>query len=220
MSEIIKKPPVFEDKIKIGYQEKKQEEKVDPLEEAEKRSKFILESAKKEYERILSSAIAKSKEIKEDAYNQGYKAGYEKSLEEWKKKFLELDSFIEKVKKSIDQSVDDITPYLLELSISVVREIVLSEVDPSSISKKIERVMQMVKSSKNVKLYVPPNLPEEILEDLKHRSIEVIVDPAFGPDDLRAEVDFGVMDLRVDSQLNAFEDLMRKSFGVNGGKNG
>ncbi|MGC8636912.1 MAG: hypothetical protein C0176_00240 [Mesoaciditoga sp.] len=220
MSEIIKKPSIFEDKIKIGHQDQKMEEKFDLLEEAEKRARFILESAKKEYEKILNSAIAESKEIKANAYDEGYKSGYEKGLNEWKKKFFDLDPFIEKVKKNIDKSVDDLTPYLLELSISVVKEIVLSEVEPSSISKKIERVLEMVKSSKNVKLYVPSNLPEEILEDLKNRSIDVIVDPSFGPNDLKAEVDFGVMDLRVASQLKAFEELMRKSFGVSGGKNG
>ncbi len=220
MSEIIKKPPIFEDKIKIGSQEQsKKEEKNDPLEEAEKRSRFILESAKKEYEKILNSAITKSKEIKEDAYNQGYKDGYEKGLEKWKKKFLALDPFIERLKKEVDRSLDDLTPYLLELSISVIKEVVLSDVDPSFISKKIERVLEMVKSSKNVKLYVPPNLSEEILEDLKNRSIDVIVDSSFGPDDLKVEVDFGVMDLRVNSQLKTFEELMRKSFG-NGGSNG
>lgn len=220
MSDVIKKPSIFEEKVKIGSQPKKETEKIDPVKEAEEKAKLIVESAKAEREKILKLASLLSKEIRDNAYLEGYKAGVEKANDEWKKKLSDFDEFMKSVKAKIDKSIDDLTPYLLELSITVIKEVVLSEVDPQSISKKIERVLQLVKSSKNVKIYVPHTLPDEILRDIRNGSVEIIVDSSFGPDDLKVEFDFGIMDLRVSSQLRFFEELMRKSFGMDVDRNG
>lgn len=216
MPDIIKKPSIANEKVKIGFHDsaKKTEDGVDVVHEAQIKAKEILNDARKESEKILNEVSLKSKEIKEKAYSEGYKFGIKQSTEEWNLKISSLQNVIDSLKGEIDKTIDDITPSLLELSIVMIKEIVLSEVKGDVISKKIDRAIDIVKSSKRVVVHLPKTLPKEVIEKIKEESIEIIMDSNFDLDDVKIEADFGVLDLRVNAQLKVFEELLRKNFGI------
>ncbi len=217
MFDIIKGANVTNEKVTIGPKVKKNsiEQQKDPQKVAQAKSKEIIIEAQKKAKRLIEEAKSESEEIRKQAQNTGYQNGVEEARTEWRTKISQLKEIVNSIEERIDFSIDDLKLSLIDLSIIVVKETVLSEVDRGNISDKINRAMDMVKSSKKIVLKISNNVPQEIVNELsKIEKVQVITDASLDTMDVRVEADFGSLDLRVNSQMELFENLIRKAFGT------
>jgi len=215
--DIIKGANVTNEKVTIGPKVKKNsiEQQKDPQKVAQAKSKEIIIEAQKKAKRLIEEAKSESEEIRKQAQNTGYQNGVEEARTEWRTKISQLKEIVNSIEERIDFSIDDLKLSLIDLSIIVVKETVLSEVDRGNISDKINRAMDMVKSSKKIVLKISNNVPQEIVNELsKIEKVQVITDASLDTMDVRVEADFGSLDLRVNSQMELFENLIRKAFGT------
>ena len=73
----------------------------------------------------------------------------------------------------------------------------------------------MVKSSKKIVLKLSNNVPKELVDEFsKIEKLQVITDASLNAMDVQLEADFGSLDLRINSQMELFENLIRKAFGT------
>ena len=217
MSDIIKGANVTNEKVTVGPKSNKKVEdrQIDPQKAAELKSEEMLESARKEAKKIVEEAKLKSKEIRDEAREVGYRKGIEKAKVEWNSNISRLKEMINLMETRIDSSIDKLKPSLIELSIAVIKETVFSETNHGEISKKINHALDMVKSSKKILLKISNNVPQEIANEFsKIEKLQVITDSSLEDMDVQIEVDFGSLDLRVKSQMEVSENLVRKSFGT------
>ncbi len=215
MSDVIKGANVLNEKVVVGPKRKAEDlEREDPVEVAEKKAREILSKAREEAEKILNQARTNAKMVEEKAKNNGYTSGFEKGMEEVRKKLEEVEKFVRILKEKEDQFLDDLKEAMVELTIATVKEIVLSEVERGNVENKVQRALDAVKSSKKVTVKLSESAPAQFVEKLSSMDrIQVVPVPSFGKLDIQVEADFGTLDLRVDSQLELFERLVRKAFG-------
>ena len=217
MSDIIKGANVTNEKVTVGPKSNKKvgDRQIDPQKAAELKSEEMLESARKEAKKIVEEAKLKSKKIRDEAREVGYHEGIEKAKVEWNSNISRLKEMINLMETRIDSSIDKLKPSLIELSIAVIKETVFSETNHGEISKKISHALDIVKSSKKILLKISNNVPQEIVNEFsKIEKLQVITDSSLEDMDVQIEVDFGSLDLRVKSQMEVFENLVRKSFGT------
>ncbi len=221
MSDVIKKANLLDETVVVGPKkanfkvEKKEEKpKEDPIEAAKKQAEEIVNKAKKEAEEAIKRAKIKAKTIEEAAKKEGYAQGLKAGEKELHNQIESIKSLVEHFSKQIDESLDEIRISLIDLSIAMVKEVLLSEIERGDVEKKIDRALNMVKSSKKIVIKVSSDLPESLMEKLTSmEKVQVISVPAFKKMDVQIEADFGTLDLRVDSQIELFERLVKKSFG-------
>ncbi len=215
MPDIIKRPFLTDERVRIGLTS---EEGIAPAENYEQnveiKARQLLDDAQKKAEEIIANALLKSKEIGDRAEKEGYSKGLEIAKEEWNAKFSSLEGLITSIKKKIDLSIEGLSNSLLALSIATVKEILMSEVDNADISKKIEKALEFIKTSKHIVIHIPKGVDQGIIDTMKNQEgIEIITESNFGRGDLEIESDFGTLDVRLDTQIKLFEELVKKSFG-------
>ncbi|WP_036223150.1 FliH/SctL family protein [Mesoaciditoga lauensis] len=221
MSDVIKKANLLDETVVVGPKkanfkvEKKEEKpKEDPIEAAKKQAEEIVNKAKKEAEKAITDAKIKAKTIEETAKKEGYAKGLKAGEKELHDQIESIKSLVEHFSKQIDESLDEIRISLIDLSIAMVKEVLLSEIEKGDVEKKIDRALDMVKSSKKIVIKVSSDLPESLMEKLTSmEKVQVISVPTFKKMDVQIEADYGTLDLRVDSQIELFERLVKKSFG-------
>lgn len=222
MSELIKKAKLLDEKVLIGVRRKKEEEpqgekasEIDPGAAMREEAARILAGAKAEAEKILADARAEAGQIKTEARTAGYREGSEAAVADWSQKVSALGGLVANLTNGIDSSVEDLKGSLVDLAISVIREITLAEADKTEISAKIDRALDMVKASKRIVLRLSDKVPSDVIERLsKVEKLQVVTEPSFEFPDANIEADFGALDLRVNSQLELFESIVKKAFGT------
>lgn len=217
MFDIIKGANVTDEKVTVGPKNEKNPDKQpeDPKKVAQTKSEEIISNAQRKAKQLIEEANSKSEEIRKHAQNVGYAKGIEEAKAEWESKISQLKEIVKLIEKRIDLLIDEIKPSLVDLSIAVVKEVIFSEVDHGNISDKINRAMNMVKSSKKIVLKISNNVPQEVVNEFsKIEKVQVITDASLDVMDVRVEADFGSLDLRIDSQMELFENLIRKAFGT------
>jgi flagellar assembly protein FliH len=215
LPDIIKKAFLTDEKIKIGA--KSPNEKIS-YEDSVKNSKLeadrLLAEAQKKVDDMIKEAEKRSKDIEEKAKKAGYLKGVESSQKDWNVRLETLDALTASLKHHLDLSIEDLSVPFLALSISMMKEIIFSEIDEVSISNKINRALEMVNASKKIVIHLSKDVPEEVIDRIKaHEGIQIITEQNYGKGDLKVEADFGTLDLRLEAQINLFEELIKKSFG-------
>ncbi len=222
MSDVIKGANITNEKFVVGpfkpsAKTYKSPQKAENIEEmAKKKAEEILENARQKAAQLLEETKLKAEEIQKESEELGYKKGLENSQVEAKELISRMKKIVDSLGKQIDLSVDEIKTSLIDLSIAAVKEIVLSEVKKGDIEKKVEKALSMVKSSKKIVIKLPNDLPEEVTKELSEiDKVQVLPDSKLGPMDIQVEANFGSLDLRVNSQMELLEHLIRKAFGDN-----
>ncbi|WP_456399376.1 FliH/SctL family protein [Mesoaciditoga sp.] len=223
MSDIIKSIDLTDEVVIVGPKKiknngKLEEENVeDPIEVAKRQAEEILSQAKHEAQQIIDEAKAQSQKIKEEAQNTGYIEGVKKAEKELNEQIETVKTMINKLNEQMDSSVDGIKSSLVDLSLAVIREILLVEEEKGDIEKKVEKALESVKSSKEIVLKLSSELPKDVIEKFSSiEKVQVITLSNLKKMDVQVEADFGTLDLRVDSQLELFERLVKKAFGKEG----
>ena len=217
MSEVIKRANLADETVVIGPKKTgKEEEKTaeNLIESAKKQAEKILNRAQQEAEKIVSTADAKAIKIKEDAKREGYSQGLKNAQEELDSQIETVKSLVNNFDKQVNESLDDVKSSLVDLSIAMVKEILLFEEEKGEIEKKIEKALEIVKSSKKIVLKVSSDLPKNLIDKFSSiEKVQVIPLSTLKKMDVQVESDFGTLDLRVNSQIELFERLIKKAFG-------
>jgi flagellar assembly protein FliH len=220
LSEIIKRVNLADETVVIGPKktrkdEKKEEKTVEDLiESAKKQAKEILNHARQEAEKIISTADAQANKIREDAKREGYSQGLKSAQEELNSQIENMKSLVNSFDNRVDESLDDVKSSLVDLSIAMIKEILLFEEEKGEIEKKIEKALEMVKSSKKIVLKVSSDLPKNLIDKFSSiEKVQIIPLSTLKKMDVQIEADFGTLDLRVNSQIELFERLVKKAFG-------
>ncbi len=215
LSDVIKGVNILNEKVLVGPPPKIEETKVEnPIETARKKAEEILKKAKEDSAKLLKEARANAKMIEEKAKKDGYASGYQAGMKDVQKQIKEAVKFVNSLKKTEEDFFDKIKEAIVDLTVATVKEIVFSEVTRGSIEKKVERALDAVKASKKITIKVSEQAPAQLIEKLSLiEKVQVLPLSTFDKMDVQVEADFGTLDLRVDSQLELFERLVRKSMG-------
>lgn len=221
MPDVIKGANVTNEKVVVGpfkpSSKIPESTKIENMEEmAEKKAKEILENAHQRAAQMLEETESKIEKIQKESEEIGYKRGLENAQAEVEVLLSRMKKIVDSLEKQIDSSIEEIKTSLIEISIITVKETVFSEVKKGDIEKKIGKALDLVKSSKKIVIKIPNDLPEEVTKKLSEiDKIQILADPKFGPMDVQVEANFGSLDLRVNSQMELLEHLIRKAFGDN-----
>ncbi len=222
MSDVIKDANVTDEKVVVGSfksstRTRESAQKVENVEGmAKEKAEEILENAQQRAMQILEETKSSSEKIKKESEALGYKRGLENAQEEVGSLISHMKEIVDSLENQIDSSVEEIKISLIDLAVVAVKEIVLEEVKNGDIGKKINKALEMVKSSKRIVIKLPNDLPEEVTKKLSEiDKVQILPDSKLASMDVQIEANFGSLDLRVNSQLELLEHIIRKSFGDN-----
>ncbi|MFH0787907.1 MAG: HrpE/YscL family type III secretion apparatus protein [Pseudomonadota bacterium] len=170
----------------------------------------ILQKAQQEAENVIAAA--------RETYEEEKKRGYQEGFSEGKM------SVSEQMMNTVTQSVDyvgSIEEKVAEIVIMALKKIIGQEInDPAFILKIVRNALNMVKNQQQVTIRVSPLQVErvkeklhEIMSDLPEiRFIDVVPDQRLNDDDCILETEIGVVDARIDVQIEAIRKALLKSF--------
>jgi len=223
LSDIIKKANLTDETVLVGptkvfskSESGKRDDQIteDPVKLAEKRAEEILSKAQKKAKEIIASAQLQAKTIEESAKENGYAHGFQEAKKELEEQIEELKTLLDNFNNQISESIDEVKTSLIDLSIAVVKEILLVEMEKGDVERKIDKALDMVKASKKITVKISSELPKSLFEKLTSmENVQVFPMSNFNKMDVQIEADFGTLDLRTSSQVELFERIVRKAFG-------
>lgn len=170
-------------------------------------AKGIIEKAKQESKRIIQEA--------KNAFEEEKKRGFEEGLEEGKKQTAE--HMMEYVSKTV-AGYGKFEEKILEILMQALRHI-LGEMDNKTlVMSVVKRVIATVRTQKEITLRVAPSQKDYVQEQIapilqQYPSIsfiDVVPDQRLKEGDAIAETDIGVVDARLDVQLDAIQKAFTK----------
>lgn len=201
-------------------------------EEAEKIKSEIEEKASQASQDIIDRAKKEAEGIKKNAYDEGYKEGYEKGFSEGYEKGLKegkaeyeelvgfLKSVIDEIKNAKEKLLEEVEPEVIEVLKILIRKIILKEakLDEELVIRVIKTAIKKLEERSKIVVRVnPEDLPEVVdrreeffksIEGLKE--LEIIEDPRVGKGGCIVEGGLGVVDARIEKQVEEIEKLIDK----------
>lgn len=165
---------------------------------------------------LISRAQEEAGTIKENAAQEGYKAGLEKAQAD----IAEFRSAISQFMKSKEDVFEYIAPDILEISVDIARKIVKKEIeqDPQIVLETILDVLKtMSKDEPKVTLKVNPaqvslvkeNVPSMTTSMGLDARINVLADATIETGNCIVETSNGVVDATVDTQLEIIKAMFK-----------
>ncbi len=200
--------------------------------EAERIKSEIEEKASQASQDIIDKAKKEAEEIKRNAYDEGYKEGYEKGFSEGYEKGLKegkaeyekliglLKSVIDGIKNAKEKLLDEVEPEVIEVLKILIRKIILkeAELDEGLVIRVIKTAIKKLEERSKIVVRVnPEDLPKVVdkreeffrsIEGLKE--LEIIEDPRVGKGGCIVEGGLGVVDARIEKQIEEIEKLIDK----------
>lgn len=188
--------------------------------------------AKRSAERLVAEAKKEAETIREKAFNEGYKEGYDKGFSQGYKEGLEkgraeydelialLRSVIEGIKASKERILEEIEPEVIEILKIVLRKLLLREValDEDLVLRVIKAAMKKLEERSRIVVRVnPEDLPkavsrrEELFQSVEGlKELEFVEDPRVGRGGCIVEGGLGVVDARIGRQIEEVERFIDK----------
>lgn len=165
---------------------------------------------------LISRAQEEAGTIKENAAQEGYKAGLEKAQND----ITEFKSAIVQFLKSKDDVLEYIAPDILEISVDIARKIVKKEIeqDPQIVLETVLDVLKTLsKDEPKLKLKVNPlqvNLVKDAVPEMVSSigldaKINVFADATIEIGNCIIETSNGVVDATVDTQLEIIKEVFK-----------
>lgn len=188
-------------------------------EEAKRLSQRLLEEAQREAERLKAEA---SKAGYKEGYDKGFAQGYAEGLKEGKAQYEKqislLKSVLEEIRKAKERLLEEVEPEIIDLIKIALRKILLREVelDRELVIRVIKTAIKKLEERSKITLRVSPeDLPkvverrEELKRDIEGlKELEIVEDPRVGKGGCIVEGSLGVVDARIERQVEEIERLM------------
>ncbi len=188
----------------------------------------IIGEAKLEAEKIIKGAQAQAEQIRQEAYDSGYKTGYEKGKDtgftegkqQSKAEYEELLSQVLKQKADMEKQriemLQNAEEEIVTLALSVAKRIVHSELDlrPEKILAMVRYAIDECNADGKKVLKVSPKDYDEIIKNKNALGLsvdheeELIIqkDDRLSRGDCIVESDFGIVDAKIDTQLQIIKE--------------
>ncbi|MCG0278394.1 MAG: hypothetical protein L5656_07660 [Thermanaeromonas sp.] len=205
-----------------------------PGESSDQEAELVLDGARKEATRLLEEARQEAETLKQQGWEEGYRAGkeegYRRGLEEAKAEGEALRREGEKIreearvvlkeaKEAYNETIKRAEEKILELAIEIASEIIGREVE---LNKEIildiaRRAIERVAEGQAYTIYASPEEAaflrqhrEELLKEAPlNARLQVIADPGVRPGGCRVETENGFVDATVDTQLEEIRRLLK-----------
>ncbi|MCF6093838.1 flagellar assembly protein FliH [Microaerobacter geothermalis] len=207
------------------------------ISDAEEAASKIINQAKEEIARLkeeanreISSWWNKKKEeariFMEDAKKTGYQEGYQLGKKEAyqivekeeAERYQSAQKIVELAYAEKNKIIEEAEPVLLELSLSIARKIISSELKthPDQILSMVKEALQRAREQEKITIYVHPEhysfIQEskgELLSCLNgHAELHIIPDPSIKVGGCSIKTSLGTIDGRVDTQLEEIREIL------------
>lgn len=190
-------------------------------EEARLLSQKLIDDAKKEAEAIKEEAYKRG--LKE-GYDKGYAQGYAEGVKEGKAQYAELLALlrgvIDEIRDSKEKLLEEIEPEVIEIIKIVLRKILLREVklDEELVLRVVKAAVKKLEERSKIVLRVnPDDLPkvvekrEEFFKSIEGlKELDIVEDPRVGKGGCIVEGGVGVVDARIERQIEEVERFIDK----------
>ena len=161
-------------------------------------------------------------EVRSRAYREGFEQGRE---EGWRKGEAELQETLRRFQRIIEELegfrkrvLSEMEEGMLELVMEVSRKVIRRELlsDKEAVLRTLREAASKLTDGDRVKIYLSPDdieiVREHLAEILSHglKGVELRADPHISPGGCFIETEFGHIDARVEGQLEAIEEGMRR----------
>jgi flagellum-specific ATP synthase len=168
------------------------------------------------------------------AYEDGYAEGQKRSLQHEQEKLKPVREMLDSAAAMIEEHhaavVRNMPGYAIDLAMDMARDIVRRELanGKEGRSDALRRIVTMAVTYDSAKIRLHPEdeqavkaaLVEALPDAGASEKIELVLDKAIQPGGCLVETDFGVVDARIDQQLDAIEAELRQAVGSLGGQTG
>lgn len=200
--------------------------------EAEVVKKKAEEEAKHLSQRLLEEARKEAEAIKEEAYKKGLKEGYDKGfaqgyaegVKEGKAQYEELltllKGMIDEIKSSKEKLLGEIEPEVIAIIKIVLRKLLLREIklDEELVLRVVKSAVKKLEERSKIVLRVnPDDLPkvvekrEELFRSIEGlKELDIVEDPRVGKGGCIVEGGVGVVDARIERQIEEVEKFIDK----------
>lgn len=190
-------------------------------EEAKHLSQKLLEEARKEAEAIKEEAYKKG--LKE-GYDKGFAQGYAEGVKEGKAQYEELltllKGMIDEIKSSKEKLLGEIEPEVIAIIKIVLRKLLLREIklDEELVLRVVKSAVKKLEERSKIVLRVnPDDLPkvvekrEELFRSIEGlKELDIVEDPRVGKGGCIVEGGVGVVDARIERQIEEVEKFIDK----------
>jgi flagellar assembly protein FliH len=204
---------------------KKATEKAKKIEEEayDKANKIVFEKEKEINQKIEEQRKAFEQEIeqlKQNAYKEGYEAGYNSGKAEVERLIKRLHVIIEGAIDKRDKIIADAEEQIIRIILLITRKVVkaISEEQKNVIIENIKAALDKIKGKTEVVIRVNTEDLEmatehkdeimQMFEELKH--VTILEDTRVDRGGCIIETDFGSVDARIATQLQEIEDKIRE----------
>lgn len=188
----------------------------------------ILASARREADRIKSSALMEAQieienmrqSVYDEAKTQGYDAGYQEAAAQLEKQRVELQKQRQTMEAEYQQLVDELEPKFVETLTEIYEKVFQIDLkkEHDIIMHLISSTMHKIEGNSNYLIHVSkedyPYVNMKKSETLvsvvsANASVEIVEDMTLGPNDCIIETDGGVFDCGLGTQLEELSQKLR-----------
>lgn len=192
---------------------------------AHKEATAIIEAAKKEAAALIAAATEQGDQLKLDAYDQGYREGHQAGMDQARQAIEEATATAGRIKAEADVEADArllaSERQMVDIGLAVARKILNYEIaeNYALILPVITAALDKVRDQDQITVRVSPqnlDLVNEAMPELQSRlsqesSLTVTGDNGLKNGDCVVETAFGVIDARLDTQLDAIKTSLKEA---------
>jgi type III secretion protein L len=174
-----------------------------PVIAARVEAKELLAQAANEALTIIQQAEQRAHQVREEAYQEGYRAG-----------FAEFNQRLLDANERYDRALADAEPDILRLAVKIAKKIIGREIesDPATVAEIVKTALGYAERSQPLTLRVnPADLPalqtcrNQLEQSAGARAIGLIADPGVSIGGCVIETESGTIDARLETQLRVLE---------------
>ena len=195
------------------------------LVEAHQKAADIVGSSRQEAEEIIVTATKQADQLKLDAYDQGYREGYQSGLDQARQTIDEATSRAEKLAtESAIQATETLLAserQMVDIALAVARKILNREIalNFDTVLPIVAAALEKVRDQDAITVRVCPEnfdcvseaKPQLQSQLTQEANLTVISDSGLKNGDCVVETAFGVIDARVDTQFEAVKSSLKEA---------
>jgi len=189
------------------------------LEKARKESVYMNENAKKNAEDIIAQAKAQYDDICKDAYNTGYKQGFEDKTAELEKFVKKVDTTIEQLKITTGRELKRLESEIETVALEVTQQVLSAEInkDATVMTEMVREAVRSVRDADWITIELSEDL-KSLYKELKKvtlsedTKIEIKTVPSETKGSVVLQLSDRIMDISVFTQLENIRELFNRGF--------
>jgi len=198
---------------------------VDLLEKAREEARAIITAAREEAELMQIQAQQAADEVKQQAFQDGYRQGLEQANLEMADLKSQAQYLVEEARAEKLKTIKECEGDILRLAMAIARKVVTAElrINPDAILSVIQESIALLDNPDNVTVHVNPAELNHVLKEIgstlysdanqEDIKVKVIPDNSITAGGCTVESEVGMIDARLETRLDNMEQLMQELSG-------